>query len=89
LSSSKDDIHHGLCYSNNHLFSINKNAIVTSWNILTGTKIKTTEVKFCPGVYSLQLMNPEIIIAEHKEKKDFILLNINLENQFFYKARVK
>ncbi|CAD8183561.1 unnamed protein product [Paramecium pentaurelia] len=89
LNSSKDDIHHGLCYSNNHLFSINKNAIVTSWNILTGTKIKTTEVKFCPGVYSLQLMNPEIIIAEHKEKKDFILLNINLENQFFYKARVK
>ncbi|CAD8157837.1 unnamed protein product [Paramecium octaurelia] len=89
LSSSKDDIHHGLCYSNNHLFSINKSAVVTSWNIQTGTKIKTAEVKFCPGVYSLQLMNPEIIIAEHKDKKDFILLNTNLEKQFFYKARVK
>ncbi|CAD8083195.1 unnamed protein product [Paramecium primaurelia] len=89
LSSSKDDIHHGLCYSNNHLFSINKNAIVTSWNIQTGNKIKTVEVKFCPGVYSLQQINPEIIIAEHKDKKDFILLNTNLDKQFFYKARVK
>ncbi|CAK82780.1 unnamed protein product (macronuclear) [Paramecium tetraurelia] len=87
LSSSKDDIHHGLCYSNNHLFSINKSAVVTSWNIQTGTKIKTAEVKFCPGVYSLQLMNPEIIVAEHKDKKDFILLNNNLEKQFFYKAQ--
>ncbi|CAD8125252.1 unnamed protein product [Paramecium sonneborni] len=89
LNSSKDDIHHGLCYTNNQLFSISKNAIVTSWNIILGTKIKTFEVKFCPGVYSLITMNQEIIIAEHKVKKDFILLNTNLEKQFFYKARVK
>lgn len=34
-------------------------------------------------------MNQEIIIAEHKDKKDFMLLNTNLEKQFFYKARVK
>ncbi|CAD8188501.1 unnamed protein product [Paramecium pentaurelia] len=89
LNSSKDDIHHGLCYTNNQLFSISKNAVVTSWNIVLGTKIKTFEVKFCPGVYSLIKMNQEIIIAEHKVKKDFIILNTNLEKQFFYKARVK
>lgn len=57
LSSSKDDIHHGLCYTNNQLFSISKNAVVTSWNLATGTKSKTYEVKFCPGVYSLRAMN--------------------------------
>lgn len=71
MNSSEDDFHHGLCFSNNHLFSINKNAIVTSWNIQTGTKLKTTEVKFCPGVYSLQWMNPNIILVEHKDKKRF------------------
>ncbi|CAD8096616.1 unnamed protein product [Paramecium sonneborni] len=53
----------------------------------TETKIKTIELIFFPNVFSLQLMNPQIIIiAEHKEKTDVISLSTKLEKQFFYET---
>lgn len=87
LETTKDDIFHGLCFTNNQLFSINKNAHVHCWN--NGKKVATAEVKFCHGVYSLLGVNKDAIVALHTEKKDFVLLSTKLETLFTYKARVK
>lgn len=89
METSKEDIHHGLCYTNNQLFSINKNATIVNWNINSGKKINNVDVKLCPGVYSLLAMNKDVIVALHLEKKDFILLSTKLELLFTYKARFK
>lgn len=36
LESLKEDVHHGICMTNGELFSINKNSVITKWNLATG-----------------------------------------------------